>query len=212
MEPIPRSPKGEKTKDLILQTAIKMASKEGIKGLSIGTLAKVVGMSKSGLFAHFNAKDNLQLMILKLATDLFVEKVLKPAFKEPAGEPRLRAFFEKWIKFVNNEEAETGGSLLISAFFELDGQSGMLRDYVQSVQKDLIRHLEKSIQIAIDVGHFKKGIDVSCLAWQIYSIVLGYRYYKGFLKDPRTDHYVRDHFEHILKTARRADLNGSSLS
>src|SRR3954464_13094713 len=103
--------KGAKTKAAILDTALKIASLAGIEGLTIGELAKAVGMSKSGLFAHFQGKDNLQLSVVEAATNQFVEGVMKPAFREPRGEARIKALFKNWLGHLNDQEKLPGGSV-----------------------------------------------------------------------------------------------------
>src|SRR5690606_2865126 len=103
-------PRGQETKRLILEEAMKIASVHGIQGITIGELAKKVGMSKSGLFAHFENKDNLQLEILQLASDSFVNKVLLPAFQQPRGLPRIEAILKNWIQYLNDDSTLPGGS------------------------------------------------------------------------------------------------------
>ncbi len=193
------------TKSVILSTALKIASREGIEGLTIGELAKAVGMSKSGLFAHFNGKDHLQLLVLQAATDKFVDVVLRTAFKKPEGEPRILAMFENWLKHLNDEEELPGGSILIAASTELDDRPGSLRNFVQKAQKDLIQNIEKSAKIAVEVGHFRKDLDVEQFAWSLYSFVLGYHHFKRMLEDPKAELHVKRSFKGLMEVARGQD-------
>lgn len=190
------------TKALILNTALKITSRDGIEGLTIGELAKAVGMSKSGLFAHFNGKDNLQLLVLKMATDKFVDVVMKPAFKKPAGEPRILAMFDNWLEHLNDAEELPGGSILIAASTELDDRPGALRDFVQKAQKDLIQNIEKAATISVEVGHFRKDLDVEQFAWSLYSFVLGYHHFKRMLEDPKAELHLKRSFKGLLDVAR----------
>lgn len=196
-----KTQRGKSTKDGILDVALKIASQVGIEGLTIGELAKEVGMSKSGLFAHFNSRDNLQLMILERAAELFKNKVLLPAFRQPRGEPRLMALFENWIRYLN-DEALPGGSIFVSAAFELDDRPGPLRDYVQNVQKELISGLKKTAEMCKTEGHFSKSLDAGHFAWTMYSFVLGYHHSKRMIEDPQAESHLRAAFEGLIQTAK----------
>ena len=101
--------KGQDTKERILGQALDLASLVGVEGLTIGELAKATEMSKSGLFAHFESKEALQLEVLATASAQFIELVVSPALREPRGEPRVRALFDRWLAW---ETLRTGGSSL----------------------------------------------------------------------------------------------------
>ncbi|MES2962958.1 MAG: TetR/AcrR family transcriptional regulator [Bdellovibrionota bacterium] len=190
------------TKTVILDTAMKIASRWGIEGLTIGELAKAVGMSKSGLFAHFGGKDQLQLDVLKSATENFVDAVMRPAFVEPRGEPRIRAMVKNWIEHLNDEGSLPGGSILIAASVEVDDKPGPLRDFVQKAQNDLIKNIERAAQIAVDEKHFRNDLDVEQFAWSLYSFVLGYHHFKRMLEDPKADLHFKRSFGGLLEVAR----------
>ncbi len=194
--------KSANTKALILDTAVKIASREGIEGLTIGELAKAVGMSKSGLFAHFGGKDQLQLEVLRQATERFVDVVMKPAFRAPRGEPRLKEMFKNWFDHLNDEMALPGGSILISASVELDDRPGALRDFVQKAQKDLIANVERAAQLAVEEGHFRKDLDVEQFAWSMYSFVLGYHHFNRMLEDPKAELHLKRSFKALLEISR----------
>ncbi len=194
-----------KTRDLILQTALKIVSREGLAGLTIGELAKAVGMSKSGLFAHFGGKDQLQLAVLELAVWRFVEIVLRPAFQEPRGEPRITAVFENWLGHLDGDEFLPGGSVLIAASTELDDCPGPLRDFVQNSQRDLISNIEKAAKMAIDEGHFHQDLDVEQFAWTLYSFVLGYHHFTRMLEDPKAEVHLKRSFKTLMAVARNLD-------
>src|SRR4051812_30080154 len=107
--------KGEETRQAIVDHAMRVASRVGLEGLSIGQLAEELKLSKSGLFAHFRSKENLQVQVIQSAADQFVRQVLMPALRKPRGEPRVRALFEEWLKWG----AKPGGCLFVSAAAEL---------------------------------------------------------------------------------------------
>ncbi len=194
--------KGNTTKHHILDTAIKIASVHGIQGITIGELAKATGMSKSGLFAHFEKKDNLQLEILKLASENFIETVLVPAFDKPKGEARLFSMFENWMGYLNDDSALPGGSIFISASFELDDRPGELHDYVKKSQKELIGNIEKAARLAVEVGDFKKNLDTAEFAKKLYSYVLGYHHFKRMLKDEDANEFIRKAFCELIEESR----------
>ncbi|RYZ69469.1 MAG: TetR/AcrR family transcriptional regulator [Proteobacteria bacterium] len=197
------------TKALILNTAVKLASREGIEGLTIGELAKAVGMSKSGLFAHFGGKDQLQLDVLKQATDRFVDSVMRPAFKAERGEPRLKAMFENWLTHLNDDSELPGGSILIAASIELDDRPGALRDFVQKAQRDLIANVERAAQMAVEEGHFRSDLDVEQFAWSMYSFVLGYHHFKRMLEDPKAELHLKRSFQGLLEISRGSGKRNS---
>lgn len=194
-----RSANAGNTKAIILAKALKIASRDGIEGLTIGELAKAVGMSKSGLFAHFGGKDQLQLAVLRRAVDQFVDIVMRPAFQAPRGEPRLKALCRNWLEHLNDQSRLPGGSILIAASIELDDRPGPLRDFVQKAQKDLIRNIEKAARIAVAEGHFRKDLDIEQFAWSMYSFVLGYHHFKRMLEDPKAELHLKRTFNGLLE-------------
>lgn len=204
--------KGKSTKKQILDTAIRIASTQGIQGITIGKLAEATGMSKSGLFAHFEKKDNLQLEILKLASENFVETVFLPAFRKDKGENRILAMFENWMSYLNDGHALPGGSIFISASFELDDRPGELRSFVQKSQQDLISNISKAAMIAVEVGDFRKDLDAKEFAKKLYSYVLGYHHYKRMLNDPDADSFIRKVFCDLIGDARSANKKDKKIN
>ena len=198
--------KGIKTREMILDVALKTVSRVGIEGLSIGDLAKEVGMSKSGLFAHFGGKDQLQLAVLELATTKFVDHVLRPAFTAPRGEARIKAVFKNWLEHLNDEDELPGGSVLIAASIELDDRPGVLRNFVQKAQKDLISNIEKAARMAVEENDFRRSLDVEQFAWTLYSFVLGYHHFKRLLDDPKAELHLKRSFRGLLEISRNPSI------
>src|SRR6266540_3709004 len=126
--------KGDETRRSILDQALRLASTQGLGQVTIGLLADAAGLSKSGLFAHFKSKEQLQLAVLREASDRFVGAVIAPALREPRGEPRLRALFENWLRWET--KAFPGGCPFQAAADELDDQPGPVRDYLVETQRD----------------------------------------------------------------------------
>lgn len=200
--------KGQKTKAQILEAALRIASSHGLAGLTIGELAKDVGLSKSGLFAHFQAKDSLQLAVLNTAVERFKERVLRPSFAKPRGEPRLKALVENWLAFLNGSSQQPGGSLLIAASVELDDRPGPLRDFVQKAQRDLITNIEKAARISVNEGHFRADLDCEQFAWSFYSFVLGYHHFARMLEDPKAELHLMRSIRGLFDVARDGARTG----
>jgi AcrR family transcriptional regulator len=175
--------KGEETKHAILQQGLDMASRVGLENVTIGSLAKVMGMSKSGLFAHFQSKENLQLEILGYAADNFAENVVMPAIRSAAGIDRIRTLVEKWIGWGARL---TGGCIFVSAATEFADRPGKVRDVLKRQQEDWIESLQKLAASAIKTGEFKNGIDTGQFAFDLYSLLLGFHYYQRMLDDKGT--------------------------
>ena len=118
--------KGQQTRATILEAALGLASHRGLEGLSIGALAEVTGMSKSGVFAHFGSREELQISVIREYHTKFEEEVFFPAIREQRGLPRLAALFENWVKRVSVEI--DSGCIYISGAVEFDDRPGPVRD------------------------------------------------------------------------------------
>lgn len=162
---------------------LEMASRIGLEALSIGGLAKLTQMSKSGLFAHFQSKENLQLGILEFAGEQFAETVIIPALMTPAGIPRIQALFQNWVE---NSAQMTGRCIFVTASAEYSDRPGRVRDLVLKQQEMWIDCLRQIAQSAIKVGDFRKGIDCNQFAFDLYSLLLGFHYYDQLLNDKQT--------------------------
>ena len=169
--------KGAATRDSIIDRAYQIVRKEGFEGLSIGTIADSVGMSKSGVFAHFGSREQLQLALLDTVAARFIEFVKVPAIREPRGLPRLRKIAERWSEWGR---ANQSGCVLLSAAVEYDGRSdGPLRERVLRQQSDWRDELRRAIQIAIEAGHLRRDTDSAQLAFELYALMLGLHHDAG---------------------------------
>jgi AcrR family transcriptional regulator len=192
--------KGEDTKASVLTVALELASADGLAGVTIGRLAERVGMSKSGLFAHFSSKENLQVEILRAAADRFVAHVVAPALRAPRGEPRVAALFERWISW---KDVLPGGCVFIASAVELDDKPGPARDYLVSTQKDWIETVATAARIAVDEGHFRKDLDVSLFAHEVYCLGLGHHFVARLIRDSKADARTHAAFKRLVRDARR---------
>lgn len=170
--------RGEETRQVILREALAMASQVGLEGLSIGQLAREVGMSKSGLFAHFGSKADLQIAVAAHASDAFVHRVMLPAFRSPRGLPRLTALLERWRDWAQGELSEDvmpGGCVLTATAWEFDSRPGPVHDYVVHRLEELRASLRKTVAIAVDEGHLRPDTDPDVLAFQLHGLLLAHQ-------------------------------------
>ena len=175
--------KGLQTRDRILDTAFRLAARDGLEGLSLATLAGELSMSKSGLFAHFRSKEALQLEMLRTASDRFVAKVLTPAFREPRGLPRIKALAENWRRWATDPSLP-GGCIFVAASAELDDSEGPVRAYVVDQQRALLDTIARAARIAIEQGHFRRDLDVQQFAFEMEGIYLAFHHAQRLLRDP----------------------------
>jgi AcrR family transcriptional regulator len=164
--------KGERTKQSILDRAVDLASLEGLEGLTIGRLADELKMSKSGLFAHFGSKEELQIAAIETAARRFIDEIYSPALHEPRGYPRLLAICRSWLSYLRRG-VFPGGCFFAAASFEFDGRPGPVRDTIRRLMDDWIGALEKAIRMAIDEGHLDPEVDPAQLAFELNSLFFG---------------------------------------
>lgn len=167
--------KGAATREVILDRAYGIASKSGLEGLSIGPLAQAVGMSKSGVFAHFGSREDLQLAVLDSAATRFGEMVLIASLSEPRGVPRLRAIMRNWFEWVRTT---VGGCILMAAASEYDDRPGPLRDRVRANELRWRTALQRAVQLAIDNNDLSAG-DAGQGVFELYAIALGVHHDAG---------------------------------
>jgi AcrR family transcriptional regulator len=172
--------KGEDTKNMVLEAGLDMASQLGLECVTIGNLAKATNLSKSGLFAHFQSKENLQVEILNHAARVFSEGVIIPALKTKAGIPRIRALVDNWIQWTSEL---TGGCIFVTASADFTDRPGRVRDVLLNQQKEWIDCLKRIAQSAVAVGDFRKDIDDDQFAFDLYSLLLGFHLYFNLLDD-----------------------------
>ena len=193
--------KGDITKQQILDHAVALASQVGLGGLTIGTLADDLNLSKSGLFAHFQSKEALQLKILEAGTAKFVDVVVRPSLKAPRGEPRIRALFENWCRWPQLSSLK-GGCLFVQVSAEFDDLPGQVRDELVRKQKDWLDVLANAARQAVNEGHFATDIDVEQFAYDLYGIALMFHHASRLLRDPGAEQRANRAFERLLEASR----------
>ncbi len=193
--------KGDRTRQTILERAVAMAAVTGIEGVSIGGLARDVGLSKSGLFAHFGSKERLQIGILEATVERFVAEVIRPARRVSAGLPRLRALFANWLIWAAQADAR-GGCIFVSSAVEYDDRPGPVRDYLAWSQRSWLEILARAVERAVEVGHFRPGVDAEQFAHDLYAIELGFHHARRLLHDPKAETRARYAFDALVDRAR----------
>jgi AcrR family transcriptional regulator len=172
--------KGASTRERLLETAVREASTIGLEGLSIGALARDAEMSKSGVFAHFGSIEELQIAVLQATRQRFIDEVMKPAFAEARGEPRLRALFTRWLDWAEGKFVP-GGCPILAASWEFDDRSGPVRDEVARVQGELVDAIARAVRLAVDAGQFRPDLDVRQLAYELHGTVLAFHLHHRLL-------------------------------
>jgi AcrR family transcriptional regulator len=189
--------KGELTRQTILERSLALAAREGLESLTIGRLADDTGMSKSGLFAHFGAKEVLQTQVLEYAAERFVDAVIRPALEVQRGEPRLRALFDGWLRWAR-EAAGRGGCVFVGAATELDDRPGPVRDELVKQQKAWLRFIAGAVRLAVGERQFRADVDAEQVAYELYGIMLAYYHGSRLLRDRGSEDRARRAFDRLM--------------
>lgn len=183
-------------KEKILKSAMEFTSKFGLDSLSIGELAKSVGMSKSGLFSHFKSKEKLQIMVLDYAACDFTKKVIRPILKEPRGTARMDAMMNHWKQW--STEWLPGGCPFLSAVIEFDDRPGNIQNHLRNLLNIMIETIVKTIEISQEENQIRKDIDKLQMAFEIYSNILGHHVYSKFIQDEKSEQRFENTYQKIM--------------
>jgi AcrR family transcriptional regulator len=176
--------RGAKTRDEILQVAVHVASAEGLEGLTIGGLADELRMSKSGLFAHFGSKEELQLAVVAKARDIFVREVVEPAFKTERGLVRLLAMLDSWLDYVGRSVFR-GGCFFMASAIEFDSRPGKVRDLIAELSHSWLDAIEKEARYAQSLGQLDSRVDTPQLAFELHALGHAANWYYNIFQDKR---------------------------
>ena len=201
--------KGERTHSAILERATGLASQLGLTGLTIGHLAEDLRLSKSGLFAHFRSKEALQIQVLEHAAAKFVAQVVRPSLREPRGEPRLRALFERWLAW-DTAQSLPGGCVFAQAASELDDRTGPVRDRLVQLQREWIGVLVTSVGLGVAAARFRPDTDAEQFAQDMYGVMLAFHHGWRLLSDPQAEARARRAFGALLDGIRSAGAGGAN--
>ncbi|OGA66651.1 MAG: TetR family transcriptional regulator [Betaproteobacteria bacterium RIFCSPLOWO2_12_FULL_65_14] len=172
--------KGERTRAAILDEALRLVSKSGLDGLTIGTLAEATGLSKSGLFAHFGSREELLLAVLAHGQAQFGEVVFQPALAKPRGLPRVRAMFVNWLDWTESAELP-GGCPMIGGATEFDDKPGPVRDMLAGGQRAWIETLKRAVRQAVEEGQLANDTDPEQIAFEMFGIALVVHHHRRLL-------------------------------
>ena len=190
--------KGQQTRQAILTHALRLATQVGFEGLTIGRLADDLGLSKSGLFAHFKAKEALQVEVLRMAAERFIDGVIRPALVAPRGERRVRALFERWLAWEQSA-ALPGGCPFIAAAAELDDPPGPARDFLVKSQKDWLEIIANTARTGVEEGDFRPDLDCEQLAHELSGVMLAYHHASRLMRDPKARARAETAFERLVR-------------
>jgi AcrR family transcriptional regulator len=188
--------KGQQTKAVIIDAALGLASQIGLEGLSIGAVAEVTGMSKSGVFAHFGSREELQISVIREYHDRFENEVFYAAMQKNRGLPRLRALFDNWM--VQTSAEIDSGCIYISGAVEFDDRSGPVRDALARSVSSWQTALRRAVELAQTEGQLMREADAYQIAFEIHGLILALHYEARFLRNPGATEYARRGFAHIL--------------
>lgn len=188
--------KGQQTKAAIIDAALGLATQIGLEGLSIGALAEVMRMSKSGVFAHFGSREELQISVIREYHVRFEEEVFYPALQQARGLPRLRALFNNWMNRTSIEI--DSGCLYISGAVEFDDRPGPVRDALAGSVKTWLSAMYRAVVQAKSAGHLRSDADEHQMAFEIHGLILALHYEARFLKTPGSIDRANTGFAHIV--------------
>jgi AcrR family transcriptional regulator len=188
--------KGQQTKAAIVEAAMGLATHLGLEGLSIGVVAEVTQMSKSGVFAHFGSREELQISVIREYFNQFEQEVFYPALEAPRGLPRLRVLFDKWMRLVAGEVQ--AGCIFISGAAEFDDRPGPVRDALVGSVKTWLAAVHRSVLQAKEMGHFPADLDENQIVFELHGLILAVHFEARFLKNAGSIERVNTGFNHIL--------------
>jgi AcrR family transcriptional regulator len=189
--------KGQQTKAAIVDVALSLATQMGLEGLTIGAVSEMVGMSKSGVFAHFGSREELQISVIREYHHRFELEVFYPVLTQPRGLPRLRALFANWMQRTSAEI--DSGCLYISGAVEFDDRPGPVRETLVSSVKTWMSALDRAVRMAVAQGELDAQTDAAQMAFEIHGLILACHYEARFLKSKTALVLAQSSFEHILR-------------
>jgi AcrR family transcriptional regulator len=189
--------KGEKTKAAIIDAALGLATQIGLEGLSIGALAEVAQMSKSGVFAHFGSREELQISVVREYHARFEQEVFYPALNAERGLPRLRALFANWMKRTSVEI--DSGCIYISGAVEFDDRPGPVRDALASSVATWMAAMRRAVAQSQELNQLQAQADPDQILFEIHGLILALHYEARFLKTPGSIDRAMHGFHSILE-------------
>ncbi len=207
--------KGINSKQRLLQIGIDLMSVHGVSGVTLGQLATASGMSKSGLYAHFKSKEQLQIDLLDSVSERARLVILEPAMQAPEGLRRVRSIMEHWWGWWRRAGL-AGGCPVASALFEFDDVEGFVRDHSSSMERQWRDQLGRIVQEAKSLGHLSSDTDVDQFVWEMCANYLGHHVSTRFLNSDHADAHARHAMDALIERnlpdARGAEGSATSVS
>ena len=200
---------GTATREKIMRQGLALISRSGLSGVTLGVLAEQVGMSKSGLFAHFRSKEDVQVELLDHMADFVQARVLTPSMNTAEGLPRLRALLANWFGWAQRAGLP-GGCPVAAGLFEFDDVEGRVRDKIFAMEAQWRRLLTEMVQRAVDLGHLRRDLDVDQFVWELCGIYLAHHAAHRFLRSADADPRAQTAIEALI--ARAMPSSGSPPS
>ena len=188
------------TRERILDHGLALMSQSGLDGVTLGVLAEQVGMSKSGLFAHFRSKEDVQIALLDHMTTLANAFVVAPAMHAPEGLPRLQAVVRNWLGWAQRAGLP-GGCPVAAGLFELDDAEGPVRDKILALESEWRDLLTGLVRDAVSRGHLRRNLDVDQFVWELCGIYLGHHTAHRFFRASDADRRAQTAFRALLDRA-----------
>lgn len=193
--------KSELTFAAIVDAALDLAAAQGLESLSLGQVAKRLGISKSGVFSRVGSREALQHAVLEEYDRRFVAAVFTPAMAYPRGLPRLNALVTHWIDRACNVELLTG-CIYVAGAFEYDDVDSPLRPMVEDHLRGWRAAMVRTVRQALEAGHLRPDTDPEQLVFEVYSLMIGLMHDARFLRDPKAHERVRAAYERLISTYR----------
>jgi AcrR family transcriptional regulator len=188
------------TRERILQQGLALMSQSGLAGVTLGTLADQVGMSKSGLFAHFRSKEEVQIALLRHMAQFVTAHVVQPAMRVDDGLPRLQVLVHNWFGWAQRAGLP-GGCPVAAGLFEFDDTEGAVRDQILAMESEWRGLLKRLVQQAVDQGHLRPDLDIEQFVWELCGIYLSHHAAHRFLRAADADRRAQTAFQALLQRA-----------
>jgi AcrR family transcriptional regulator len=186
------------TRERILDQGLALMSQSGVEGVTLGVLADQVGMSKSGLFAHFRSKEEVQISLLEHTAQVGAARIISPSMNRPEGLPRLKALVSNWFGWAPRAGLP-GGCPVAAGLFEFDDMEGPVHDKIMEMEAEWRGLLTKTVREATSLGHLRADLDVAQFVWELCGIYLSHHAAQRFLKSPDADRRAQTAFEALLE-------------
>jgi AcrR family transcriptional regulator len=186
------------TRERIMESGLAVMSRYGLGGVTLGVLADRAGMSKSGLFAHFKSKEEVQIELLDYSVRYGYPYIVEPAMREPEGLPRLRAVVLNWFGWAPRSGLP-GGCPIAAGMFEFDDVEGPVRDKIVALEAAWRGFLWDLTQRTVELGHLRLDLDVDQFVWELGGIYLAHHVSQRLLRSPKMEQRAATSFEALIE-------------